>query len=387
MPPFMEMYPKDLSTLPSSAPTGDNINAESIGPVPRSMIYLLQVFGACFLSVVLAFRLKPGDFSSWKHVRQISLPRLSLATTFIFAWLFFVVAGILGYGIGLWVGSLVCAAGMYTSVSMYSISKIFVFVFLAEKVHVIWDAMLGRPRRKSVVYWLCMGLIAAYATAVVYTLCIVRSQLTHPADKRDADCYMELPPGGAITLMLLDVVITLAMTCMSIITVLITLPSSCANFIVLLAQDTIEHGWEFMLCWEVDLLINVIALFWATSGSGLRPIVSIQHLHDPTRIEDLDVRSNKLSRVPSWVSGWPDVVSETDSESLSHPDSPKTLPLNSDTEQDSLRGVSLVDSVSPPSAAMIQRHALWPVIVPPAQGVSSQGWQTPEYEVTVSLGF
>ena len=76
---------------------------------------------------------------------------------------------------------------MYTSVVFYSTSKFFVYVFLgtspsisqafmtndhiAEKVHVVWDAMLGKPRRSSPVYWLSMLLILSYMGAVGYTLC------------------------------------------------------------------------------------------------------------------------------------------------------------------------------------------------------------------------
>lgn len=88
---------------PLEGPKGlDNVDALSIGIPPRVLLYLLQILGAyiishvvsvliwilgaCFLAVVLTIRLKSGDFSSWKHIRQISLPRLSLVMSFIFAY-------------------------------------------------------------------------------------------------------------------------------------------------------------------------------------------------------------------------------------------------------------------------------------------------------------
>ncbi len=151
-------------------------------------------------------------------------------------------AGTLGYGIGLWESELVCAAGMYSSVAFYSASKFFVYVFLgasfpscdmldlliltvytAERIHVVWDATLGQPRRRSPVYWLCMVLIAAYLGIVGYNLygvsynpltyhtlkfklrySVIRSALSHPADQRNADCYVSLPYSGVIAFMSLD---------------------------------------------------------------------------------------------------------------------------------------------------------------------------------------
>ncbi|KAI0771808.1 hypothetical protein BC629DRAFT_756876 [Irpex lacteus] len=396
MPPSRMISSEKMIMSPLEGPKGlDNVDALSIGILPRVLLYLLQILGACFLAVVLTIRLKSGDFSSWKHIRQISLPRLSLVMSFIFAWLFCVVAGTLGYGIGLWESELVCAAGMYSSVAFYSASKFFVYVFLAERIHVVWDATLGQPRRRSPVYWLCMVLIAAYLGIVGYNLYVIRSALSHPADQRNADCYVSLPYSGVIAFMSLDAIITVALTCMfvcplwkntcintnlrktairSIIAVLITLPSSCANMIILLVHGSVEHGWEFMVCWEVDLLISATALFWVTSGNGLRPQSSIQHLRDSRHTEDSDKKLSSCSRIPSWVTGWPNVFSEAEYSAASLPDSATNVVPSPDI------GVSEetpVDSVTVPSAAMTQRHASWPAI----NGIPSHEWQTPEVEL------
>lgn len=165
--------------------------------------------------------------------------------------------------------------------------------------------------------------------------------------------------------------------------------------IILLVHGSVEHGWEFMVCWEVDvrhlsriadtqlcthhvvlqLLISATALFWVTSGNGLRPQSSMQHLRDSRQTEDSDKKLSSCSRIPSWVTGWPNVFSEAEYSAASLPDSATNVVLSPDI---GVGEETVVDSVTVPSAAMTQRHASWPAI----NGIQSQEWQTPEVEVS-----
>ena len=182
----------------------------------------------------------------------------------------------------------------------------------------------------------------------------------------------------------------------SVITVLITLPSSCTNMIIILVHRSMEHGWEFMVCWEVDvrsvltllvlfvdrlsiiqLLISASALFWATSGSGLRPRTTMRRTYDLPNADSYDCNSPRL---PPWVSGWPDIVSESCTGSLSLPGSSRTRVAEPDEEQGPLDEDPSPDSLVPPRAAMIQRHTLWPTMV-----TAHGGWQTPEFEVSMPV--
>lgn len=108
----------------------------------------------------------------------------------------------------------------------------------------------------------------------------------------------------------------------------IVLGTSCVNITVLAALDGQERGWICLASWEGDVralshacaltrltrtqvLIGSIALFWLTSGSGLRPISSVLHARSfrssittTTTAPSPTVAKGRgprwLHKVPSW---------------------------------------------------------------------------------------
>lgn len=72
---------------------------------------------------------------------------------------------------------------MYVCVEIYGITKTFFYFFLSaylpfhsvvnaeppvvEKVHVVWNSLSSRPRRRSVVYLSCLATTIVYIPAIL----------------------------------------------------------------------------------------------------------------------------------------------------------------------------------------------------------------------------
>ncbi|KAI0688223.1 hypothetical protein BC835DRAFT_327876 [Cytidiella melzeri] len=289
----------------------------------------------------------------------------------------------MGQGIGIYPTTSACAVALYSSVALYSTSKFFVYVFLVERVHVVWDPTRFKPRRKSPVYLACMAMVFAYMGVTGYVFTDLRFDIS------ESECYMKIQREGAIAFMVVDVVLTIVLTSLfiwslrkhahssprlrrvairSATVVLITLPTSCINIVLLLLHHTIEHGWAFILCWELDLLINAFALFWVTSGSGVTPATSARHKRDLQTAHDMP--SSSLRRMPSWISGWPQILEDfSDAETF--------RPTQSCVTEKEHVNTATIASV----ARAAQKHPHWHCLLPNHR-LSGASWLTPDTEIS-----
>ncbi|KAI0339829.1 hypothetical protein BDW22DRAFT_1335278, partial [Trametopsis cervina] len=179
------------------------------------------------------------------------------------------IAGVLVQGVGLTTNARTCAAGVHASVILYGFSKVFIYVFLAEKVHVVWAPSTGRPRHASPVYLTCMALVAIYIVIISNLLVMSRSGLNNKAQ-----CIVGMQTAGTYMLLGVDIFISVTLTSLfiwplwrhnfrspllrrvtarSMTATLITLPTSCVNMGVLAWHHSEELGWAFVISWEADV--------------------------------------------------------------------------------------------------------------------------------------
>lgn len=107
--------------------------------------------GASLLAVFLAIRTRVEDFRSLSNLRQINMARLILVllyfVSYVFVkghtavcpdahqhprWIFFVLTGVLEQGVGLFISRTACATGLYSCITLYSVCKLLVYLFLGE---------------------------------------------------------------------------------------------------------------------------------------------------------------------------------------------------------------------------------------------------------------
>ncbi|KAH8831608.1 hypothetical protein DL96DRAFT_840239 [Flagelloscypha sp. PMI_526] len=132
-------------------------------------IYLL---GVSILSHCLSRRIAVEDWSSWAAIREMKWARMCIILLFVDSWLFLVSSAMLIFGVGLELNRLVCATAIYLCVAFYATSKVLLYFFLVEKVHIVWNPQgANSPRLKSKVF--ILGLITVSLYAVVIALMVV----------------------------------------------------------------------------------------------------------------------------------------------------------------------------------------------------------------------
>ncbi|KAF5371928.1 hypothetical protein D9757_011483 [Collybiopsis confluens] len=221
--------------------------------------------------------------------------------------------GILLFGVGLDQNGPACTAGIYTCILLYCASKVAVYIFLIERVHVVWSPRIGtRGRMRSPIYLLCLGVVALYAVVVIVMIVGRVRFLT----EGDGQCFFGLKPYASYALFGYDMVISVVLTFMflwpimrahfsngplkrlavrTLIAGAVALATSSANALAMALIKQHEDGWLCLLCCSADIICNASAVFWVTRKS------SEDDMSDNTR-RDQESRftSGRLTfRVPS----------------------------------------------------------------------------------------
>ncbi|KAF9065062.1 hypothetical protein BDP27DRAFT_78974 [Rhodocollybia butyracea] len=289
--------------------------------------FLIQFLGMTVLTHCISRRLAGERFSSFSNIVYTPWPRLCLLLVLLDSWLFVFSSGILIFGIGLEFSSAVCSAAIIHCVSFYATSKILVYFYLIERVHIVWAPVEGRSRFKSPVDVICFITVSLY-TVVIALMIAGRISLLRSGD--DA-CLIGLKGFSSIPLLSYDLYINVFLTSLflwpilrnghlnekvkrvgrkALIASVVALTTSLINIAVLFSLDGHELGWICLGSCGVDVTLNSYALYW-TTGSKRRPRsraqVSTISVNDSLISRDLNMLASKHSfAAPS--SGTPNVA-------------------------------------------------------------------------------
>ena len=157
-----------------------------------------------------------------RGVRNTSWPRICVVLLFINSWNFLIAASVITYGVGMTTSIAACIAGNAICIGFYALSKMFVYLFLAERVHVVWATPKGAYHRfHSKLYMLCIFSVVVYGgiTAVViwgtYFLssatqetgqltCLLSGRVAYFRSE-DGECIIGLKSASALALLAFDV--------------------------------------------------------------------------------------------------------------------------------------------------------------------------------------
>ncbi|KAJ7017097.1 hypothetical protein C8F04DRAFT_1252790 [Mycena alexandri] len=186
-------------------------------------------------------------------------------------------AGLVLFGVGLQHGSgIACSAGIYLCVVFYATSKILIYLYRTEKVHIVWGG--GVRRRNSPVFLICMGTVTLYI-GVVIAMIIERIAYLGGGD---GICVIGLKPAASLSLLSFDLYANTGKYRNRTDSPLLGErkveahsyhdPGSidcCAHYVniaILTAMYGREFGWICLGSCGSDVLFNAVALFWVTAG-------------------------------------------------------------------------------------------------------------------------
>ncbi|KAF8896522.1 hypothetical protein BD779DRAFT_591208 [Infundibulicybe gibba] len=252
---------------------------------------LVHFLGLAVLTYCLSQRLALSTVSPLNGPRQLSWPRLCVILIFLDSWLFMFSSGILIFGVGMETTEGACSAAIALCIAFYATSKIFIYLFLAEKVYIVWSPAMGARRFKSPIYLICFVTISIY-TVIIALMVAGRIYFQRPGD---GACVVGLEHFSSIPLLTFDLYINILFTALflwpllriqvlnlrvksvamrTLMAASVALTTSTANLVILAVLNGQELGWICLGSCAGDVIVNALAIFWVTSGSGGHPTQS-----------------------------------------------------------------------------------------------------------------
>lgn len=186
-------------------------------------------------------------------------------------------------GAGLSASHLNCSLAIFSCILLYAVSKLFIYLFLIEKVYVVWAPHgTARPSRlKSRVYCLCCALLIPL---VIIIIVLIFGRIAHLRDT-DRVCVIGLRKGASLSLLCYDLAMTAILTTLfvyplfrskvsprlrrvasrTLIASTAALVTSCANIAVLTVLHGKELGWVCLSSCGLDVTINALAIYVVSS--------------------------------------------------------------------------------------------------------------------------
>jgi hypothetical protein len=234
------------------------------------------------------------------------------------SWLFLFISGILIFGVGLENNMASCSTAIYLCIGCYGTSKLFIYLFLIERVYVVWAPASG-GRLKSPIYNFCLITVALFG---VIAALLIWGQIHY--FRPDGACKIGLRKLASRSLLCYDLFINVLLTTLflwplfrskflsrrikrvatrTLLAAAAALTTSTVNITVLTILHGEQLGWVCLGSCGTDVLFNAFAIYWVTGGTAaaVRPTTVDTELTDNT---DSNRKSRKsvLSASPSHIS-------------------------------------------------------------------------------------
>ncbi|CCL98657.1 uncharacterized protein FIBRA_00659 [Fibroporia radiculosa] len=271
---------------PVTFPRSQRQNTGFQGVGLRLLSCLIHLLGVSILSFLFSRRFRIRDFRSIRQLACLGPSRYLVVLILLTSWTFLFAAGLLIQGAGLGLNYTVCSMAVINCIVFYASSKVLIYFFLIEKIHVVWSPAHHSKRIHSPLYVVCFFIVVLYG--VVGTVLIIQ-RISYFRD--DGACVIGLKRPASITLLIYDLCINILFTSLflwplykstfrsvrirraAVRTVWaagVALSTSCINILALTLMKGQQLGWVCLGCCGVDVVINSIAIFWVTSYSESR---------------------------------------------------------------------------------------------------------------------
>ncbi|KAI0329683.1 hypothetical protein GY45DRAFT_1304273 [Cubamyces sp. BRFM 1775] len=245
---------------------------------------VIHLFGVSVLAFLLAKKVHWGDVSSFQALSRIAWPRLLVILNVIDSWLFLFSTGLLVNGTGMELSETVCFLGILNCIIFYATSKILIYLFLVEKVYVVWSGAARKKRLRSPIYMTCLSVVAVYMGVAIF---LILGRISYFRD--DGSCVIGLTRPASLTLLIYDLFVNVFLTSLFVWPLLnrkfntprirrvairtlwaaaVALTTSCINILVLTIMHGKQLGWVCLASCGTDVVINAGVLCWVTSGQS-----------------------------------------------------------------------------------------------------------------------
>ncbi|KAL5633831.1 hypothetical protein ACGC1H_005871 [Rhizoctonia solani] len=275
----------------------------------QTLSSVVHLLGCSVIAFCFARRTTADPFFSWQTWWSMSWPRLCVLLVFLDSWLFLFSTGILINGVGMSSSFINCALGIYACILLYAGSKMLIYCFLIEKVHVVWGGT-HQPRLRSKVYWGCLLTMAPYLVIVILMLI---GRVAYFRD--DRACIIGLRNYASLSLLIYDLYINIFLTGMflwplfqsrlsnpklkkmamrTLVAAFAALTTSTINIAVLTIMHGQQLGWVCLGSCGTDVMVNALVLFWVTDNISTTGSENAPGTHCPTAVPGAPILSSQL---------------------------------------------------------------------------------------------
>ncbi|EJD41267.1 hypothetical protein AURDEDRAFT_186622 [Auricularia subglabra TFB-10046 SS5] len=284
----------------------DQLSTVFPSPGMRVLSNIINVFGVTVTSFCFARRSASVDLLSFSTYRNLSWARACIYLLFIDSWIFLATSWLLINGIGMSRSRVFCGLGIYSCIFAYASSKFLIYLFLGEKVHVVWGKGPAAPRLSSPVYRACVFVLGVYF-GIIALLIIGKVAFL----KRDGTCVIGLRVYASVPLLTYDLVVNAFLTSLflwpifrshvknprlrrvtrrTLAAAVASLATSTVNIAVLTVMDGQQLGWVCLGSCGTDVILNAMVLYWVTAS-------------DPAKDGPAPIASSRLPATPAAVAG------------------------------------------------------------------------------------
>lgn len=262
--------------------------SSAVWPAPtdwssRAPVTAAYLFATCVLSVFVAKRI-----TTFAALRTLSLARALVVLVLVESLLFILVSSFLVLGVGTSESLLACQLGILWCIIFYASSKVAIYAFLMERVHLVHgNTSRGRvTRMRSRWYQVGFVFFVLWVTVTV-TLAVGRISLIRA---QDGACVIGLHPWASIPLLAMDLLVNVFLTSAfvvpiwgrlklssapvgkaqrlarnSVLAAICALITSFANMLTLTLRHGHELSWVCLGTCGIDVFLNACIIYIITS--------------------------------------------------------------------------------------------------------------------------
>ncbi|SGY66149.1 BQ5605_C004g02633 [Microbotryum silenes-dioicae] len=244
-----------------------------------SLFYMLAT---TLLATLLSLRALSGD----RAARRWPLFKVLSCLSIFMAYLFVLAEAIMVIGLESDTSFLqVCAIGTYVGIGLYTVFKLVFYVFLMERVHLVYGYKTNVPIRRLEApwYWFSLTVVAAWT---VVSLSMLIARMVH-AKRLEEICFTTIKSYASIVLLVVNIVVCTVLTAAfalpvvrsrfsksqrlaltsCIATALGTL-ASVTNLLWMMHAEGPERAWSRGISSSMDVFFNAVLAFAITTAPG-----------------------------------------------------------------------------------------------------------------------
>ncbi|KAM0791970.1 hypothetical protein ACM66B_000473 [Microbotryomycetes sp. NB124-2] len=252
---------------------------------PNHQPYLAPIVAAAYLSFtpLLAVLLSKRWPKSWRAFRDMSIVKFLvlcvMADSFIFLW----ASAIIVLGVGTSYSEVACAVGIWWCIALYASSKVAIYLFLMERVHLVYahTTAARHARLKSPWY---RASCCFFALWIGVAVCMIIGRISHRRASDNA-CVIGLKLYATVPMLAVDFAVNVFLTSAFIIPIyrskfvkarklarnsaigaVAALVTSTANILILALQDGHQLSWVCLGSCGLDVALNACIIFIITAG-------------------------------------------------------------------------------------------------------------------------